>query len=775
MKKLLKFTAWGLLAVILTVAIGAVVALRGSLPQLEGELAAPVSAAVTVTRDARGVASLAGGSREDIGYALGFLHGQERFFQMDLLRRSSAGELSALFGPLSLQLDRDKRVHRFRARARAAVARLPGEHRALLEHYARGVNAGVEALSVRPFEYLLVGEAPAPWRPEDSLLVVVAMYFDLQNRMDDKDYMLERLAQLIDEPWFDFINADGGRFDASLFDDHYPEPELPDTELAAKLPDTLPAPHQQPELPAPRGSNNWAVSGALTEHGAALVANDMHLGLRLPHIWFRAGWQLPDGRTVQGVNLPGTPLIVAGSNGAVAWGFTNSYIDTMDVLRLQRGADGQLRTRDGAAVATTTHRERIVVKGAADETLEVLETPYGPVVAEDADGAPLVLQWTAHRPAGLNTEIMAMEEYQTVEEVLAYAPAWGMPNQNLVVGDSRGSIGWTITGPLPHRSAYRQGLVDTPWLGLRPGNERPRVMNPPSGRIWTANSRVVDRDFSDAAGDGSYALGARAQQIRDALLARQRFNEAGFMAIATDNRALFLTRWYQQLQRELDSEAHRDSAAAETIARALADWVGRAEADNTAHLAVSRFRTQFHAHTLARLYAEATRAQPRENRMRLMDEYALWALASQKPANALLPDQANWDEVMAAVLDAVAADISGADGGIKRWGEHNTLKMAHPFARLLPWLAGPLSMPAVGLAGDDYMPNVLRSAGSNVSERLFVAPGQEHTAVLHMPGGQSGHPLSPFWDAGHEDWLQHRPTPLQAGPAAWTLRFTPAE
>ncbi len=773
MKKLLKRAVLSLFLLIALAAIALTLALRGSLPQLDGEIASPISSPVTATRDAAGVAFLSGGTRDDIGFVLGFLHAQERFFQMDLLRRSSAGELAALFGAKALPLDRDKRRHRFRARARAQVDGLPPDQRAMLEHYTAGVNAGLNALSVRPFEYLLLRDAPQPWKPEDTLLVVVSMYFDLQHRMDDKEYLLTHLADLVNEDWYDFINADGGRFDASLFDDAYADPVLPSSDLAEKLPKTLQQAAPNPDASAPYGSNNWAVSGAHTEHGAALVANDMHLGLRLPHIWYRAGWALPDGRAMHGLTLPGTPLIVVGSNGKLAWGFTNSYVDTVDILRLQRNADGALTTLSGDTVPTMAYSETIAIKGGDAETLDVVNTPFGPIVGEDKDGNPLVFQWTAYSETGLNMNLLEMEQLGTVEQALDAAPNWGIPTQNLVVGDDMGSIGWIVTGPIPIRAGYTEGISTAPWRGYANDTSRPRLLNPPSGRIWTANSRVVDQAFDIATGNGSYALGARSQQIRDLLMASDRFAEADFMQIGLDNRALFLTRWYEQLQIEAKSLTRADMPAAKTILAALQDWNGKADAASSAHLAVSRFRAHFHAHTLGRIYAEAIKQHPTEDKMRLMDEYAIWALISQKPLQGLLPDQPDWQSVVSDVLKAVADDITADDGTLKSWGDHNYLDMAHPFAILLPALKPWLSMPRVPLSGDDYVPNVLRTKGSNVSERMFIAPGHEDSAVLHMPGGQAGHPLSPYWGAGHDDWLNGSLTPLLPNPEKWRLRFLP--
>jgi len=335
----------------LAAAVAAYVVVRRSLAQTEGVRALPgLGAPVIVERDALGVPTISGRSLEDVARALGFVHAQERFFQMDLARRQAAGELAELLGAAALPVDRAARLHRFRSRTRANAAGLSGEERRLLEAYAGGVNAGLAALGAAPPEYLVLRTSPAPWRLEDSLLVVAAMFFNLQ----DARGTLERRTLLVHETFppalAQFLTTTGSEWEAPLVGEPGPAPEPPgprvfDLRTAAAAP--RPAGTRPPAPPSPfaeadrvavrlglappdeeaRGSNNWAVAGWATASGRPIVANDMHLGIAVPNTWFRASlvWDGPRGRRrATGVTLPGVPGVIVGSNGDVAWGFTNT-------------------------------------------------------------------------------------------------------------------------------------------------------------------------------------------------------------------------------------------------------------------------------------------------------------------------------------------------------------------------------------------------------------------------------------------------------------------
>ncbi|GAP66550.1 penicilin amidase [Mizugakiibacter sediminis] len=771
--------------------------LAGSLPQLDGRIAAPgLQAPVTVSRDARGVATIEAKNRRDLAWATGFVHAQERYFQMDLLRRVAAGELAELVGPAAIEVDIKHRRHRFRALAERVYAALPPDERALADAYRDGVNAGLAALDVRPWEYLLLRARPQRWRSEDSLLVIEAMFLDLNSDgYDERDLRLAQMRAALPQPVLALLTAREGLWEAPLQGAASPPPSIPGPEVfdlrrtaLGPLPDTARIAATLAPAEARPGSNNFAVAGALTATGAAIVANDMHLTLRVPDIWFRARLRYPDAsapggvRDLNGVTLPGVPALVAGSNGRIAWAFTNSYGDWEDWVRVLRDpADPQrYRVPEGWA-RIERHDEVIRVRGAAPRTVAVEDTRWGPILAHDVDGTPLALAWTAQLPRALNLSLMRLEQAADADAALAMAPSFGMPAQNFVVGDARGHIGWTLTGnALPLRAGYDPDFPadwsrpGTGWTGFAAAAQYPRIENPADGRLWTANNRTTSDAWLALLGDSGYDNGARAQQIRDDLRARSHFAPADLLAIQLDDRALFLARWQRLLQ---DTLAGSEEPALVELRRLTARWRGRATVDSVDYRLVRAFRDEVERQVLAPFVARVQARFPDFELPRELDrEAAVWALVTQQPPYLLDPRYPDWHALLTSSARAVAERLGAEPGGLaaRTWGERNTAAIRHPLSAALPgFLSRFLDMPREPLPGDRDMPRV-QAPAFGASERFGIMPGHEDLSYLHMPGGQSGHPLSPFHGAGHEDWVRGVPTPLLPGPARHRMTLQPA-
>ena len=764
--------------------------LAGSRPRLDGTLALHgLAAPVTVTRDRDGVVSLTARNRSDLAFALGFVHGQERFFPMDLMRRDAAGELAALVGPAALARDENHRRHRFRALAERLYAHLAPGDRALLDAYARGVNAGLNALDVRPWEYLLLRARPRPWQPADTILAIDAMYFDLSaDGSDPRALQITQLRAALPRPLADFLLQPDGRWEAALDGSVSAAVPIPDAAVYDLRRIPAAAALAQVSLPAPLpGSNTMAVAGRLTASGAAIVADDMHLTLRVPNIWFRARMRYPDpdhpGRWIDlnGVTLPGTPALVAGSNGHIAWGFTNSYGNWMDWVRVIRDPADPTRYRvPGGWARIETHREIIAVKGGTPVPLNVEDTRWGPIMGKDLDGTPLALDWTAQHLRGVNLGILGLERTDSVAAALAIAPGFGMPPQNIVVGDRAGHIGWTLTGnAIPIRKGIDPDLPGdwsqpgTGWTGWLPAAQFPRIIDPPSGRLWTANNRTLGGAALALVGDGGYDLGARARQLRDDLMARQRFAPDDLLAIQLDDRARFLTPWYGLLRNTL--AGHRDPRLAE-LERLTAVWSDRAAVGSVDYRLVRAFRAAVYRNALAPFVAVVKARYPDFAWPKGSDaEAAVWALVTRQPMHLLAPRYPNWQALLTESALQVANVYAAKPGGLaaQTWGRRNTAAIDQPLARALPgWLGRFLDMPRVQLPGDNNMPRV-QAPSFGASERFGIMPGHEAASYLHMPGGQSDNPLSPYYGAGFDAWVRGEPTPLLPGPARYRLTLRP--
>ncbi len=791
--------------------------LRASLPAVEGtHEVAGLSAPVTVTRDALGIPTISGATRADVARALGFVHAQERFFQMDLQRRQPAGELSALVGARAITIDRQARVHRFRQVAQQAYARTETEWREVMDAYAEGVNAGLAALGGPPFEYLMLGATPEPWKSEDAILTILAMFNTLQGRQPAFERTVAQMRAAMPEPLVRFLTVAGSEWDAPASGTPMPRPPIPGAHVIDQR--SAYSGHRPTDIAAATscaafpwasgfttwceaaadeasgiGSNNWAVDDAHSMSGA-LVANDMHLDLGVPNIWYRASMIFPDPSEplrplrLDGVTLPGLPSIVVGSNGYVAWGFTNSNGDWSDLVRIDPvpGDPARYMTPDGPREFEIVADE-IDVRGEAAVPLTIKWTIWGPVVWTDAQGRDYAQRWVAHDPDVLSSDITRPERVRTVDEALVAAAGLGIPNQNFTAADSAGRIGWTIAGVIPRRTGF-DGLEAGSWAdgtrrweGYLQSVDFPRIVDPEAGRIWTANAPVVDGAQLAMLGDGGYSDGIRARMIRDRLMAIERASPADMLDVQLEDGALFLDRWRTLDLAALDSSEGRagspDRIAARTEFRRLVEttWTGKASPDSVAYRLVRTFRSAVVREVLGFLTVAAAQADPTFDYTRSpRSEGPVWQLVSERPMHLLSDQHASWDAMLVTAVD-LAIDELTIDGrrlADRTWGEYNQADMAHPLASAVPFLGRWLRMPLVPLPGDVFTPRA-QSPRTGPSQRLVVSPGREDEGILHMPTGQSAHPLSPHFGDMQRAWVAGEPVPLRPGPAVTTLTLAP--
>ncbi len=754
--------------------------LANSVPALEGRMTlSGLQLPVEIVRDKSGVPTVTAGNRLDLARALGFLHGQERFFQMDTLRRSGAGEVSGLFGPAAIPVDRSHRLHRFRVRAEAVWAQMPAHHRKLIEAYSEGVNAGLLALPGKPFEYTLLRAEPAPWRPEDTLLTIFAMYFQLQ---DSSGWLQRRRAlaeKALGPSLANFLYPRGEPDDAALDGSVLPEPPMPDQSASPSIGIPASAP------PLPSGSNAFAVSAAKTKSGRAIVANDMHLPLRVPNIWYRARLRIRQPEEVSldlnGVTLPGGPLLIAGSNGKIAWGFTDANIVTSDAIRLVP-ADGDPRdyvTPKGPRLLSVS-TERICPAGGACQDLEIEDSIWGPVVARDADGTRIVLRWTAQDTNAINFNgLLAFETAGTIREAFDAAHQAGLPQQNLVAVDRDGHVGWTIIGQVPRRP----GLDGQPhswangsgeWQGYLTPGEIPEIVDPPDGLIWSANNRTIGGAALALLGDGGYANGARARRIRDDLKTKDQFTETDLLSIQLDIHASELKPWQNLLVELLKTRSDARSVAMLTYVRS---WGEAAAVDSVGYRLVRSFEED----AIALIYGGfggAIKALAGPDAGKVTPQRAEWPslrLVTGRPEHLVPPPFRTWNEVMDALYDRLIKRVRDEAGGKLSqftWGKRNHTGIHNPMAIALPALSLLTDPPDAPIPGDTLVPRVA-APGYGASERFVVSPGHESEGIFEMPVGEAANPLSRYFLAGHADWFYGRASPFLPGAPRWTLNLVP--
>ncbi|MEE8586693.1 MAG: penicillin acylase family protein, partial [Acidobacteriota bacterium] len=721
------------------------------------------------------------------------VHAQDRFFQMDLLRRQPAGELAELFGSVAFPADRGIRLHRFRAMVGQRIRTLVPRQRGILQAYAQGVNAGLESLGAAPFEYLVLRTDPQAWKPEDSLLVVLAMFLSLQDEQGRGESALGLMHDFLPRSLFEFLTPRGTEWDASLTGEAFATPSIPDPEgsgqrQAGRRRQQLREPlDESPIQPKFRpGSNNWAVSGEHTQDGRPLLANDMHLSLDVPNIWYRASFAWKEDQAehqVHGVTLPGVPAIVIGSNGSVAWGLTSGPVDTNDVVLLQIDPqdDQSYLTPEGPR-RFERHTEVLKSSQGDQEELEVLWTVWGPVLPPDAQGRSRASRWVAHFPESLNMDVLDLEKAESVEAALDTANRMGVPPLNFIASDAQGHIGWTMAGRFPRRVGFEGRLPGSwadgsrRWDGLLDPSEMPRVVDPEQGRIWTANNRVVGGEMYRLLGDDGLGLGARARQIRDALLKIESATAEDLLKIQLDSRAVFLQRWHDLILEELTPEAIQAYPDLSEVRRLLEEWGGCACADSVGYRIVRAFRLVLANQIFNWIAAPCLEAVPRFSYTNEFPQWEgpLWKLVTERPQHLLDPEYQSWEEQILSTLDRVqeAMQRDGRPLAEQSWGKFNRSAIRHPLSSALG-LGAWLDMPSVEMPGDTLMPRV-QSPFFGASQRMVVSPGAEEKGIFHMPTGQSGHPLSPHYSDSHSAWVEGKPTPFLPGEPVHLLTLRPA-
>ncbi|NDV89972.1 penicillin acylase family protein [Alteromonas sp. 345S023] len=762
--------------VLVLVSVGAIYAtLFMSLPTLDGnDVSQYIDAPSSLERDELGHAIVTTQSKFDAAFVLGFAHAQDRYFQMDLQRRTAAGELAQWVGEPALALDKRHRFHQFSQRAKKVFENLPVEQQEMLVRYAHGVNTALSENSVPPFEYIAAGVTLKPWRPTDSILVAYSMYLDLQGTQIELDLARTALKDNFGEQVYRFITQPSN-YQAALDGSEIPlsDADIPTYPHEATIKNTgtneassnnissnnasagETARNYNAVPPADIGSNNYAVTGELTPTGSGLLANDMHLGLRVPIIWYRTQLNYLDkGENIQvtGVSLPGLPGVIVGTNNHIAWGFTNANLDNVDWIALKDDV-------------VTTQIESTITVGEEAVTYSFEHSDYGPVTTLGEQR--YALNWVAHHPFAVNLSVIDLASARTIDDAIRSARRIAMPVQNLVIVDKEGSAAWTPAGAVMARNKATETAITQTALPLqksRKTSNLPVVKNPDSKRIWTANARVITASDMPRLGDGGYALGARARQIRDRLFEKDTFTEEDFYAIQLDNHAQFLIPWHHLLSGLLtahDVEFKVDLAY-------LGQWQECACEDSVGYTLVKHFRRHVIQKLFGRLLHSLDEKGVNSRTLLRGIEPATWELIHTQPNDWLPPNTETFDELLVDAYREAKHELLNryspqeADMATLRWGEVNKLTITHPFAAQIPGVGHLLNMDTVEGFGDTFMPSV-QAPNFGASQRFFVSPGHLDRAILTLPGGQSGHPLSPFYAKGFNDYASHGATPLLPG------------
>ena len=757
-----------------------------SLPAEDGEISLPgLVAKATVQSDALGVPSVTADSREDAYRTLGYLHARDRLFQMELMRRKSAGRLAELFGASALKVDRKQRTYQLTRTARNIVNDLPAAQRQVLQAYVDGVNAYIDQARILPPEFLVLRHQPEPWRAEDSILVILGMFQTLNGQEQD-ERMVSVMEHALPADLLTFLTPDTDSYATVLVGGSASRrfsQAIPVQSLAA-LPDVgaaLAANSVDAENVV-AGSNNWVVAGSKTADGRAIVANDMHLGLNVPNVWYRAELKYQD-RHLFGVTLPGVPAVVVGANDDIAWGFTNVTADLLDLIRLEINPDNpnRYRTSQGWQVFDS-HSETIHVKDAADVEISLRDTVWGPVSDQDLLGGPVAIKWTALERQAVDLGLMEMDGAQTIRQAMTVMNNTGSPPQNVVIADREGHIGWTYMGHFPNRVGF-DGLASRSWAdgglgwhGFIPPTELPRLLDPAEGFIVTANNRTLGSDYPHVIAH-NWALGYRAFRIAELLRERQNLTEQDLLTIQLDSRSAVLDFYQQLALAELRDLGNKEAELAE-IEQVLQAWDGYMRTDSVGASFLNEFRKRLAEEVFAKVVAACKVHDPDFRYAWREMETPLRLLLTQRPKGMLSARyRDDWRQMLLETMRQTARELRRQYPQTQlaqlTWGQTHAMTLQHPFSKVASVFGDVLDMPTFASDGCASVCVKVMDSGHGASERLVLSPAHPENGIFHMPGGQSGHPFSPHYRDQQMLWQDGIAAPLQAAAKPHVLSVLP--
>lgn len=745
-------------------------AMRDSLPQLDGQIRLPgLTADVTVRRDQHGVPHIEATTFDDLFEAQGYVTAQDRLWQMDMARRSAAGELAELLGKKLVEHDRVQRVLQMRATAERMTASLSERDRRFFEDYARGVNAYIDSHGEHlPAEFRLLHYRPKAWQPVDSVLIGLSM------------------VQTLDEHWPDKLGREKieARLGPTLAADLYPTGSWRDRPPTVAPPD-LTAPQQNiPDVPLDEsqsslhdllhlreaiygttdicrecipGSNEWAVSGAHTESGKPLLSNDMHLEHGIPDTWYEI--DLKSGSFhAAGVTIAGLPFVIAGRNDHIAWGYTSLYGDTQDVYVEQTNDQNEYLGASGWHPFEHS-QETIHVRGSSDVTVDVERSDHGVVLNPllPNEKRTLSLRWAAYDPRAFNIPLFDLDSATDWDSFHQAMSTWWAPTLNVIYADDQGHIGYQAVGYIPNRPTGIKGtpIADTQheWQGFVPFDQMPSTLDPANGILATANSRVTPDNYPYQL-TLEWASPYRNERIWKWLSGKDKLTPADMLALQTDIYSELDQEFAQRFAYAID-HAHKTDARLRQAADLMRSWDGVVGIDSAPAAIVAAAKHVFWPMLL----------QPRLGDDWKVYEWAESAFAQEEiimhaPAQWLPKEYSTWDDFLAACVSRGLAD-GRAPADLREWhyGYAHRVDIEHPLYGLLPWFKKWTGTGAQPQSGDtSTVKQVGRTFGP--SQRFTMDWRSIDGSTENIVMGESGNPISPYYRDQWTYWYSGTTFPL---------------
>mgnify|MGYP000045830174 CR=1 FL=1 len=772
-----------LLLLVLLVPLFVAIVLKISLPKPQAEhrligLLAPVKVLI----DDKGVPTIHAGSIEDLAFAQGYVVARDRLFQMDLMRRQSAGRLAEIVGDKALPIDRTMRFYGFEKVADLALEKMSNENRYRLEAYAKGVNAFL-AEGPRPWETRVLNYSIEPWKPRDSVLVALNLYNTLNHPSNEDELTRQLLVEKRPREIVDLLTAEYGFFDAPILKETSPPvlPGVPGPEIFTIREKTAFSPFKIDHSIPVEGSNAWVIAGARALSGVPILSGDPHLKHMAPNIWYRLELKVEDLEII-GVTLPGIPGVVIGTNGNTAWSFTNPDVDNVDFVPIQRGTSENTYMAYGKELNFQTRSETYLSKKNPVENQVIRETVWGPV--KEIHGKEYALQWSARDSDVLkDLDMFSMNQTKNLVQAFQAMSRWAGPPQNLIVADKEGHIGWALVGKIPKKIGM-DGRIPVErdethdWKGYYAFSDQPHVIDPPEGYIANGNQRQVPIDENLFRWGNRWHLPARAYRIEEVLKTAEKWEAKDMFALQNDIHS-HTHLWYRDRLVESiakEKEKSQDKEWLSAIEENIKNFDGKLKTDSAAYPFLKRFRFELKTALVGPLLVDVVPSDLEESLMQLVEnDTSIRVLLDQKPLHLLAKPYQTYEECVVRVAVKLAKEMSKTPDGLKklRWGDVNQALVRHPLSRALPDFVGRyLDMAKSELSGDELVPRV-NKPHHGASMRMNIDLSDIQKSIYNHPGGQSGHILSSHYRDEFAAWVDGTAERFTPGPTEFTEVFNP--
>ena len=741
-----------LLILIVIAVIAANVFLARSLPETEGELTLPgLLKPITVVRDSSGVPHVSAGNEHDLYLAQGYIQAQDRLFQMDLSRRQASGELSEVIGEKAVKNDKYFRTLGLRRAAESSYDAYTSEGKEALDVFAEGVNlyiAELEESGKWPVEFTLLGYEPEPWTPVDSLTIGKYMAFDLGGNWEDQAFRQYLLQNFPKEKAYDLFPSypKEGPYNISKED-----LDIEKSFAGAVIPYEF------------NGSNNWVVSGAKTETGKPLLADDPHLGLATPSVWYQMHLEAPTVN-VSGVIFAGIPGIILGHNENVAWGVTNTGPDVQDLYIEKRNPknENEFAYKDKWEKAKIVD-EPIKVKDGKTIDYQVTITRHGPVVSEFAGKSGkdkvLALRWTALDPSAELEAVLNMNKAKDWDEFEKALLKFETPAQNFVFASIDGTIAYKANGKIPIRKKG-DSMLPVPgwtdeyeWKSYIPFDELPKTINPEEGFISTANNKVISDDYPYHISN-NWAQPYRQMRIQEFLQANKKLTAGDMQSLQMDQVNLQAREFVPQFLKILNGSSSKQEEQALEI---LQKWNEIDSADAAAPMIFNVWMKKIGDVLLTDEIPEET-LKLFNGRKSAIDELLREALEGK--AGPWIEEAGGLEQVLAKALQKTLKELEatqGSDLADWEWGDYHQVRFDHPLSSVSPlnYLFNsdggiPVGGSSVTVQAAAFLDDGTVNHGGSWR---FVIDLSDMNQAYHLVGpGQSGNVKSKWYHDQLEDW-----------------------